>query len=439
MVIRVSPKELVGRPNVDNLVCVAVHERPRQTLLQALPIPGRALSRRGATEIVTASPESSPTGPRSTIDPWSDEVLTDPFPTYTQLRNQAPAVWLERYGMVALPRFAEVQAALADWRTFSSASGVGADADTNASLPAGLLWSDPPEHTAFRRRIARQLSLRQTNAEAERIERIATELTEPLLARSEIEAVTDLAQPYGATVIGEFVGMPEQDHRHLPELSEQAFDIFGPAGARQRAGMTAFGTFVQQTTDLLPRLNPDTRGGELVAKGEPMSIINYTWPGIDTTVHAVSAALYLFARHPDQWELLRADPSLVPAATAEVLRMHSPVRYFTRRTTGPGDLGSTTVPPHTTILIMFGSANRDERRYPDPDRFDITRAPSHHLAFGYGVHHCVGANLARREINTLLEVLLRRVTRLDLLDEPTWTRNLSIHGLERLPITFTTD
>jgi cytochrome P450 len=168
-----------------------------------------------------------------------------------------------------------------------------------------------------------------------------------------------------------------------------------------------------------------------------MDITYYTWSGVDTTVNALSSAIYLFARHPDQRDLVRDDSSLIPAAFSEVLRMHAPVHYFTRRTTAAVNIDGIEIPSDTRVLMMYGSANRDGRRYPNPDRFDVTRNPSDQLAFGRGVHMCVGATLARLEAHALIAALARRIERFDIRREPEWMLNNTLHGIRRLVVSAT--
>ncbi|GAA1713451.1 cytochrome P450 [Kribbella yunnanensis] len=361
-------------------------------------------------------------GPRSAIDLWSPEALTDPFPHYAALRELGPAVWLDRYEVVVLPRFAEVRAALADWKRFSSAAGVGLDPKTNAEIPPGVLGIDPPEHTAARHGLTRELSPGRVAAEQERLGRIAADVVAPLLAGEKLDVVTDIAAPYVSAVIGELAGLPAEVTDGLAPLAARAFNLFGPAGEVQRDGLIAFEQLVGQAI-------ASAAGPEEIER-----TATYMFPGVDTTVAAVATTLYLFARHPEQWTLLRNDPSLIPAAGAEALRLHSPVRHFTRLTTEPVVVGDSFLPVGTRVLILYGSANRDERRFPDPARFDITRLAHQHLAYGHGVHRCVGANLAQREIDTLLEVLVPRVRAIQLHNEPAWSSNLTIHGLSSLTV-----
>lgn len=167
-----------------------------------------------------------------------------------------------------------------------------------------------------------------------------------------------------------------------------------------------------------------------------MAITSYTWPGLDTTVMAISSAVLLFAQNPDQWELLRADPSLAPSAVREVLRVHTPVQYFTRQTAVPADVGGVTLPSGSRALMMYGCANRDECRFAQPDRFDIRRNPTEHLAFGRGGHRCVGANLAGMEVQAILLALASKVRRFVLNGEVDWLHNNVLHGPSRLPISL---
>jgi cytochrome P450 len=168
--------------------------------------------------------------------------------------------------------------------------------------------------------------------------------------------------------------------------------------------------------------------------GAGLSVVSYTWPGIDTTVNALASAVLLFARHPDQWSALCADRSLIPSAFNEVLRLHAPVHFFTRVLTGNVDIEGVRLPAGTRVLMMYGSANRDERRFPDPDRFDIRRNPTAQLAFGRGPHLCVGINLARLEAHALFAALADRIARFELAAEPCWTINHTLHGPASAPM-----
>ncbi|MGA1077207.1 MAG: cytochrome P450, partial [Ilumatobacteraceae bacterium] len=190
------------------------------------------------------------------------------------------------------------------------------------------------------------------------------------------------------------------------------------------------------------RLPPGCWGARIHAAGErgvvdredrPGLMMALLWAGMDTTANSIGSAVSLFADHPDQWDLLRSDRSLLASATNEILRIEPPVQRFSRSTTREVEIGGHTLPSGARVVLLFGSANRDERRFPEPDRFDVTRNPTDHLAFGRGIHRCVGAGLAQEEIRAVLDRLADRVTRFEIVDRA-WRCNNSLHGLERLVV-----
>lgn len=379
---------------------------------------------------MTAAPGPSDC-PSTDVDLWSDAVLADPYPTYARLRDSGAGVRLARHDLYALTRFDAVQSALTDWRVSSSASGTCVDPAANEQQGDSLLSTDPPAHTGYRRTMASQLSVRSLAADAAHVEQTARTLTEGLSGRGSIDVVADLARPYALSVLGDVLGLEEDGREDLPAWSESAFNVFGPADERFAAGLSdaqALAAHAAATAEP-GGVRPGSRGAELVERGEALAAINCTWPGLATTVDAISSAVYLFARHPEQWELVRREPSLIAGAFHEVLRLHTPLHHFTRRTTEPVEVDGVEVPGGSRVLVMYGSANRDERHYPRPDEFDVRRDPTDQLAFGRGVHRCVGMDLATLEAHTLLGVLAERVERFDLVGEPVWTRNNTLHGL----------
>jgi cytochrome P450 len=377
--------------------------------------------------------------PASDLDPFADDVLADPYPSYRRLRDAGPAVWLRRHDMWALPRYAEVRWALRDWETFSSASGVGVTADFN-DLRGGILGSDPPEHDRLRRPLHRQLAPRVVRGIEDDLQERADTLVGPLVDRGSFDAVRDLAQPYSVSVVADLVGLPQERRSELLANSDAAFNRFGPDNRRYRDAESGFRRLLDYvTTVAVPgRIAPGGWGAalyEAAAAGEvdprecARLMLVYTWPSMDTTVAAVSSAVQRFARHPEQWDLVRREPDLVPAALDEVLRIDSPAQFLTRLTTREVDVAGTALPAGTRVMVMIGSANRDERQYPEPDHFDVRRNPTDHLAFGHGTHHCVGAPLARMEAHAVIRALARRVARFTLLDERPHLNN-AIRGPE---------
>ena len=175
--------------------------------------------------------------------------------------------------------------------------------------------------------------------------------------------------------------------------------------------------------------------GEMEPEAIHGVVFAYLQAGMDTTVNAIGTALYLFAQHPDQWDQVRSDPELIPSAINEVLRYHSPIQRYTRVATDDIELGGVTIPSDSRVVALIGAGNRDERRFDDPDRFDVTRNPIDHLSFGRGIHHCAGAGLARLELGALLTRFAERVKRFEIRDHE-WEINSTIQGLSYLDLTL---
>ncbi len=382
--------------------------------------------------------------PSTDVDLWADDVLVDPYPAYAELRELGPVVWMTKYGAYALPRYDEVRAVLQDWQRFTSARGVGMDDAMNARSGRGILTTDPPLHDTRRKVLNAQLVPRALTTHEPAITARAEAMVADLVERGSFDAVADLAQPYSVGVVADLVGLPEEGREHLLERAAAAFNTFGPDNDLLRSSLVGFRELFDYCTGFATpeRLVPERWGSQIYAAGErgdiepeacPGLMLAYAWAGMDTTVNALSAAVWLFARHPDQWELVRADRSLVPSAFNEVLRIEPPVQRFTRLAASPVELDGVTLPEGARVAVLFGSANRDERHYEAPDRFDVTRNPVDHLSFGRGIHHCVGAGLARLEGHAVIAALAANVERFEI-GEASWRRNNALHGLARLDV-----
>lgn len=376
-------------------------------------------------------PEGCPT---TDADPWVEEVLLDPYPMFAGLRERGAVVWVQRYGLAALPRFEHVRWALADWRTFASGQGVAVGDRGNGRVRKNIIASDPPEHDTYRKPLADQLHLAALASFTDEIQTTAQWFAARVADVGEFDAVTDLARPYSLQVVADMVGLPQDGREMYPDLAARSFNLMGPDNDRSEDGLVGLTELERNTVAHCQRLAPGRLGDGLRRAGSPQLVAAYTWPGIDTTVNALGAAMYLFAAHPDQWEKVRADRSLIPSAFNEVLRMHAPVHYFTRVATKDTEVDGVALQAGTRVLIMYGSANRDGREFPDPDRFDVTRNPVRQLAFGRGVHLCVGINLARLEAHSLFDALADRVERFALAGGARWMVNNTLHGLESCPL-----
>ena len=379
------------------------------------------------------------------VDLWSDDVLTDPYPTYRRLRDLGPVLFDPDRDVYVLTRYDEVRQAVQDWQTFSSAQGVGVGAKGNRHAGSGILTTDPPRHQQLRAVMNRELVSRSLAEHQDEIDAAAADLVAAVVQQESFDAVTDLAQRYSIQVVGSLAGLPDEGREHYMGWADDGFNITGPDNELARE---AFGGFVEMYQYCFEFLTPERlapggwgrafheagAAGELEPQACAGLVMAVVWAGMDTTVNAISAALLLFGRHPDQWQQLRADRSLMASAVAEVLRIEPPVQRFTRMATADVEIGGTTIPAGARVVLLFGSANRDERRFPHPDRFDITRNPTDHLSFGRGIHRCVGAGLAQREVTAVLGQWADRVEDFEVA-EPTWRRNNGLHGLEHLRVT----
>ncbi len=381
-------------------------------------------------------------------DVWSDTNLRNPFPLYAELRALAPVVRLVRHDFYAVTRYAEIRDMLQDWESFTSARGVGMSPLINARGGRGVIASDPPVHTARRRVLNSQLLPAPLKAHEEFIESRATEYAIQAVDRHDVEVVGDLAVPFSVSVVCDLVGLPDEGRERLLPWARLGFDSWGPPGPRAEAAADGYRSLVDysNTVSVPEHLEPGRWGAgiyDAVARGdlEPEAIhgvvFAYLQAGMDTTVNAIGSALYLFAQYPDQWDQVRSDPDLIPSATNEILRYHSPIQRYSRVANDDIELGGVTVPAHSRVVVLIGAGNRDERRFDDPDRFDVTRNPIDHLAFGRGLHHCAGAGLARLELSALIARLAERVRRFEIRNHE-WDINATVHGLRYLDLTLHT-
>ena len=382
--------------------------------------------------------------PATDIDLFTDEALSDPYPLYRELRALGPVVRLNAYEMYAFPQYREVREASGNWEVFSSAKGVMMNEEINTKLEGITLCSDPPEHTQMRNVLGRPMRPDRLREQTPKIEAEAEKIVKRLVARGTFDAATELAEHLPMNIVSDLVGLGDAGRDRMLDWAAATFDAQGPMNQRTKDSFPKLEEMVGfAMTEAVPgNLDPDGWASELYAAAEkgdlpiekcPFMMIDYIAPSLDTTIYAISSAIYLFAQNPDQWEILRQDPTLIPHAINEALRLESPVQRFTRVVTQDHEIAGTVLPAGSRVVLMYGSANRDERKYPDPDRFDIRRKPSDHLAFGRGEHVCVGMNLARIQMRALFEALIPRVERLELLEHEVALNN-TLRGFGTLKV-----
>src|SRR5579859_2672636 len=392
---------------------------------------------------------ATPAGvPIITADPYSQENLTSPHALYEQLREAGPVVYIERYGTWGIARYEQVNTVFRDWKTYSSAAGVGLSnfrKEKPWRPPSLLLESDPPTHTHAREALGPLLSPRALEPLREPFGREASALVDRLATSGSFDAVTQLVEVYTLKVFGDAVGLPDEGRERLLVYGTLLFNSFGPRNQLLEDAQAAAQDVPQWVADNCHReaLRPGGFGAQLWALADTGKI-SEEWAGllvrsllgagIDTTVNGINAAIYGLATHPDQWRLLREDPSLATAACEEGIRWDSPVQIFFRTTTRDVEIEGVHIPAGEKVQCFLGAANRDPRRWRDPDRFDLKRDTAGHLGFGMGVHRCIGLSVARLETEVLLAVLARRVDQIEISGQPRRKPNNTLHAWASLPL-----
>ncbi|PWJ55346.1 Cytochrome P450 [Quadrisphaera granulorum] len=393
-------------------------------------------------------------------DPYADEHLADPYPLFRRMQDLAPVVWLAAHGVAALTRDAECRQVLRDHETFISGAGVGPkDLRVEAAWrQQGILELDPPAHTSLRTAMSAVLSPRGVRSLRSQLVRTAEELVDDVLGAApgaggrtvRLDGVTDLAEPYPLRAFGDAVGIPRDGrHEHLLPHGAMNFSAFGPDNARSAQFFAAGADSREWVMRNCARENLAPGGlgwqvweladrGDITPTEATLLVRAMLSAGLDTTVIAIGNALAALSRRPDAWARLRADPSLVKFALDEVLRLESPFQSFYRTVAREADIGGTTLPADTKVALFVGAANRDPRRWgPDADAFDLDRSSAGHLAFGMGIHQCVGQLISRLEAETLLGLLVARVERLEPLAPGQPFLHTTLRGWSSLPLALT--
>jgi cytochrome P450 len=378
-------------------------------------------------------------------DIYSVNAIVNPYPHYQRLRDLGPIVWLTKHKVYALPRYAESKAVLLDDKTFLSGHGVALNRIANRISRGTTLNSDGVEHDQRRKLLAHRLLPRSLRAISDSVDATAAAVVAAALNKGEIDGVNDLAAALPLAVVPDLIGWPRDQRDHLIEWGGATFDVLGPLNWQAIKAMPGafrmllFARRVVRKRTFLPGSMADelllaADQGELSHAECPALMVDYLAPSIDTTMSAISNALYLFASHPEQWQLLKDEPTLMANAINEVLRYEPPLRAFARRAGQPTEIGGVRIRSGARVLVMYASANRDEREWEQPAVFDITRDAGRQIGFGQGAHACAGQSLARLETTAMLRALIERVDRIEVTSSPTWAINNIIHRHERLPL-----
>jgi hypothetical protein len=382
------------------------------------------------------------------IDPFSDEVLTNPYPTYQTFRELGPAFRIEQYDIWAMARYEQVDAALKDWHTFVSGQGVGLNG-LNPALPKPMtLQIDPPDHEKGRRILARTMSPGMAKKLRETFQREAETKVCELVERGTFDAMADLAMAYPLKVFPDALGVTADGRENLLAWSTFVFNGFGPdnhilAESRER-GLAAQSWIMERCSrselkpDGIGRLIYDAADAGEITEHEATHLVRpFLTAGIDTTINGLGNTLLALAQNPDQFRKLHDRPELARAAFEEGLRYDSPVQSFFRTTSRDVEVAGGTIPAHSKVLILMASANRDAARWQAPDHFDIERTTTGHVGFGSGIHACVGQMIARLEGELILGELAKRVASIELVAEPERVLNNTLRGLKSIPVRVT--
>ena len=386
--------------------------------------------------------------PASAIDPFSHAFLENPYPHHESLREAGPVVWLDQYGIWAMARHQEVRDALSDWQTYCSGAGVGLSdfrKEPPWRPPSIILEADPPLHTRTRAVLTRIMSPAAINVLRASFEREADALVARLVDKREFDGIADFAEAYPLKVFPDAVGIAEEGRENLMRYGSMVFNSFGPRNDLLAKAMENAGPVRDWVMSKCSRaaLSPDGLGmqifqavdaGELTEAEAGMLVRSFLSAGIDTTVFGLGNALYCFAKYPEQWAILRDNPSLIRIAFEEVLRFEAPVQTFFRTTTREIEVGGVRLGEGEKVLLFLAAANRDPRRWERADQFDVRRRATGHMTFGTGIHGCVGQAIARLESEALFGALAKRGVSLEITGEPTRRLNNTLRGLETLPL-----
>ena len=384
--------------------------------------------------------------PRTTFDPTLPQSIANPYPEFERIRER-PVVVNERLGVWMIGRYDDVHTAVRDNVVFSSRDGVM----LRSFVSSVVLLADPPEHTRLRRITAPMFSKRAVQTFTTDIRELANESIARLTNGDVVDVVEGLTIPMPINVIARILGIPQHQWPTFRAVSNKFAQMFAPRSAPEVARF--LGSIVQAYAqmrcfvdaemrhragepgdDLLSRLRAATKTGELTEDEAFMYALILLVAGNETTTNLLGMLLVRLAGDHALFAELKADRSLLPAAVEETARWGSPVQWVARTATAPYEIGDTVIPKDAKTVLFYASANRDPAKFAEPDRFDIHRDTTGHLAFGHGLHFCLGAHLARVETITAVDCLLDEVDGLELAGPVRWGTTPSLQGPVSVPL-----
>lgn len=388
------------------------------------------------------------TDDRFVFDPYDTALIDDPYPTYRTLRDHHPVYHNASRDIWAISRFDDVQEASRDWQRFSSADGVGLRAADQARIGTNLIGSDPPRHDELRKLMRSDFTPRATALLEPMVRHLTRQIISALPSGEPIDAIQAIAWRLPLMVIGKVLEIPDGDLPSLGDLLWTSELLRNPGDPDPPPeSVDASASLRRYFADLLarrrrkPGQDPISRiGAALPASADDLAddaigACNVLFmAGVDSPADAIGVTLMLLARFPEQRAALRAAPAQLPAAIEEAIRYETPVQNQGRTTTEAVELHGVRIPQGARVALVYGAANRDERQFADPDRFDIAREPKRHLGFGEGIHFCLGAPLARLEARVILEVMLDHAPDWECPGHTVWLPKYNQRGLARLDL-----
>ena len=374
----------------------------------------------------------------------------DPFPAFAWLRDEAPAYFDEEAGVWGITRYADVKEISKDPATFSNAGGIRPD---SSALPM-MIDFDAPEHVRRRRLVSEGFTPKRIRESTDGVRNVCDAIIDKVCEQGYADFVRDIAAPLPMIVIGDMLGVAPEDRDSLLRWSDDMVKALGsPDPTAMDAAAVAAMEYAEYITAVVEQRRRDHQSDDLVGtlvhadidgdKLDESSLIYETLliliGGDETTRHVLSGGMYELLTHPDQFALLAAEPERRQLGIEEMLRWVSPIKNMARTATRDVELHGRTISKGQKLLLLYPSANRDERNFEEPERFDVTRTPNDHMAFGFGAHFCLGNRLARLELATMLDRLVERLPDLALAtdDEPAKRNANFVSGIESLPVTFT--
>ncbi len=393
------------------------------------------------------------------------EYYENPYPYFHEVRANDPMHWSEQWDAWLLTRYDDVALALRDWERFSSS---GKSRRTMRAFPrelrqalepleenfsTGLINSDPPAHTRLRKLLARIFVPREIKKLRPHIQSIVDGLIDAVTDKGGMDLAQDFAYLLPTTIIAQMMGVPVKDRERFNAWADNINAIHTSRRAMADRFMNAQDNLLEMQDyfrrlyaqrkddprdDVLTRLAEADEDGDRFDEGELLATtVTLLMAGYETTISLISTGMLWLMRNPEQLEMLKADPSLITSTVEELLRYDSPVQRQLRVVSEDIELDGKRLKKGDLAACMIGAANRDPAQFPDPDRLDIRREDNKHVAFGYGIHFCLGGPLARVEGDVAISTLLRRLPNIRLADEPpVWEENVLLRTLQTLPVVF---